>query len=83
MDNMKIAVVSDSHDNKDNLEKVVTIANKSREADFIFYGHLYKVDVRKEGKTHILNPGESGGLVRKPTFFIVDMDTHSFEKILL
>jgi putative phosphoesterase len=164
MDNIKIAVVSDSHDNKDNLEKVAAIANdnncsflfhlgdfispytarglktfkgivkavygncdgellelqkaivtmggeiekppykleldgkkiilmhepfmleelvKSQEADFIFYGHLHKVDVRREGKTHILNPGDAGGWVRYPSFFIVDMNTHSFEKIML
>jgi putative phosphoesterase len=161
---MKIAVVSDSHDNKDNLEKVATIANEnhcsylfhlgdfvspytasslntfngivkavygncdgeklelqktiitiggeiekppfkfkldgkifilmhepyqledlieSQEADFIFYGHLHKIDVRKEGKTHVLNPGESGGKVRKPSFFIVDTQDLSFEKKLI
>ena len=56
---------------------------KSQEADFIFYGHLHKVDVRREGKTHILNPGDCGGWVRNPSFFIVDMGTHSFEKIML
>ena len=56
---------------------------KSQEADFIFYGHLHRVDVRKEGKTHVLNPGEAGGLVRKPTFFIVDLAADSFEKISL
>jgi len=164
MDNTKIAVVSDSHDNKDNLEKIAALANnnkcsylfhlgdftspytaqrlktfkgivkavygncdgehpglqktiitmggeiekppykfelegkkiilmhepflleeliKSQEADFIFYGHLHKVDVRREGKTHVLNPGESGGWVRNPSFFLVDLDTLSFEKILL
>lgn len=164
MDNMKIAVVSDSHDNKDNLEKVAAIANdnncsflfhlgdfispytarglktfkgivravygncdgellelqktiitmggeiekppyklelegkkiillhepfllekllKSQEADFIFYGHLHKIDVRRQGKTLVLNPGDSGGWVRNPTFFIVDMDAYSFEKIML
>jgi len=164
MDNMKIAVVSDSHDNTDHLERVAVVANeydcsylfhlgditspstaqrlndfkgivkavygncdgdipslkrtintmggeiqsppfkvdlegkkiillhepfhleelaKSQEADYIFYGHLHRIDERKVGKTHILNPGESGGWVNNPSFFIVDMDSGLFEQISL
>jgi putative phosphoesterase len=164
MENLRIAVVSDSHDNTTNLEKTASIANekkcsylfhlgdfvspftaqklkafngiikavygncdgellglqktinniggdidkppmkfdlegkrvilmhepflleeliKSQEADFIFYGHLHKIDMRKEGKTLVLNPGDSSGWVQKPTFFIVDMDSAAAEKIKL
>lgn len=54
---------------------------KSQEADFIFYGHLHKVDVRKEGRTVVINPGESGGWMRKPHFFIVNIITGEAEQI--
>jgi putative phosphoesterase len=164
MDNLRIAVVSDSHDNATNLEKAAGIANeqncsylfhlgdfvspytaqklkefkgiikavygncddelpglqktiitmggdidkppmklelegkqvillhepflldeliKSQETDFIFYGHLHKANVRKEGKTLVLNPGDSGGWVQKPTFFVLDLDSAAVEKISL
>lgn len=164
MENMKIAVVSDSHDNKDNLEKVATIANdyncsylfhlgdvvspntiqglkyfkgivkavfgncdgelsklqktvntmggeiekppckleldgkkiilmhepflleeliKAQATDYIFYGHMHKVDLRRVGKTHVLNPGESRGWRQNPSFFIVDMNTRTFKKFEL
>jgi putative phosphoesterase len=29
--------------------------------DVIVYGHTHKADIRKEGKTLLLNPGEAGG----------------------
>ena len=53
----------------------------SRDADFIFYGHMHKAEVRKVGKTLVLNPGEAGGRGRKPTFFIVDLLSGEHEKI--
>ena len=161
---MKIAVISDSHDNTDNISKAVDIANKkdcsflfhlgdfvspfcalrlgdfegkvkavfgncdgekiglirafnsinaeiqkppsvmeienkkivlmhepflfdeiihSDEIDFIFYGHLHKIDQRKEKNTYILNPGETGGWVENPSFFVVDINSNIFEKIEL
>ena len=55
----------------------------SGEVDYIFYGHLHKIDQRIENNTHILNPGETGGWVEKPTFFIVDLLSNQFEKIEL
>jgi putative phosphoesterase len=55
----------------------------AQEADFIFYGHLHKVDVRKVGKTRVVNPGETGGWVRKPSFFIVDLFSGDCQKIEL
>ena len=55
----------------------------SGEVDYIFYGHLHKIDHRKENNTHILNPGESGGWVVKPSFFICDLVSEQFEKIKL
>jgi len=159
---MKLAVVSDSHDNTDNLERVAAIANRERcayllhlgditsplsarhlkefngiiqavygncdgelqgltqafntiggridrppfrleiedkkfilmheplilddliasqELDYILYGHLHKVDRRRVGSTLILNPGESGGWMRRPSFFILDLHSGDTEKI--
>lgn len=34
---------------------------KSGSYDVIIYGHTHKVDVRREGKTLVINPGECGG----------------------
>ena len=53
----------------------------SGEDDFVFYGHLHKVAQRKESDTHILNPGETGGWVNRPSFFIVDIHSYHFQKI--
>jgi uncharacterized protein len=162
MSNVKITIVSDSHDNKDHVEKIADVANeagcmylfhlgdivspytaeklssfkgivkavygncdgdllglqrvfntmggdiekspfklelegkriimmhepvlldeliKSQEADYIFYGHLHKVDFRRVGKTTVLNPGDAGGWVRKATFFILDLFSGEAEQI--
>ncbi len=54
---------------------------KSHDLDFIFYGHLHKVDFRVEGKTHILNPGELAGLLDEPGFYVVDFNSMQFNRI--
>lgn len=53
---------------------------KSNEIDYIFYGHLHKVDFRRISKTTILNPGESAGFKKTSNFFIMDLLTDNFEK---
>lgn len=62
-----------------NLDQLV----EEQHSDFIFYGHLHKVDYRKIGGTYVLNPGETGGWFRKPGFFIVDIAATKFEQIEL
>jgi len=52
----------------------------TQEHDFIFYGHLHKADIRKERKTWILNPGGAGSSIKKPSFFIVDLNTNQMEQ---
>jgi len=48
--------------------------------DFIFYGHTHKVDIKKVGKTLIVNPGESCGyLTGKATIVLLDSKTGSTE----
>ena len=36
---------------------------RSRDLDFLVFGHTHKPEVRTQGKTLVLNPGESGGWV--------------------
>ncbi|MGB9789845.1 metallophosphoesterase [Thermotoga caldifontis] len=48
----------------------------SQQYDFIFYGHTHKLDVRKQGRTVLVNPGDgSGYLAEKPSAVFVDPET--------
>ncbi len=55
----------------------------SREPDFIFFGHTHESYFRREGKTVIINPGETAGIKNKPTFYILDIFKDNFEEINL
>ncbi len=55
----------------------------SEEFDYLFYGHLHKVDFRKIKNTIIMNPGELCGRSSAPTFFILNLDTAEYSKIEL
>ena len=59
------------------LEEVIM----SGEPDFIFFGHTHEPYFRREGKTVIINPGEIAGIMRKPTFYILDIPRENFEQI--
>jgi len=51
---------------------VATYASSGK-YDVIIYGHTHKPDIRREGKTLILNPGEAGGwLTGKSTVALLD-----------
>lgn len=44
----------------------------------IIYGHTHKPELRKEGQTLIINPGECGGwLSGKSTVAVVELDTQT------
>ncbi len=52
--------------------------------DVVVYGHLHKADVRKRGKTLIINPGETGSwLYGKSTVAIADLSKMTAEIITL
>lgn len=54
----------------------------SEKFDLIIYGHTHEVDLRKIGKTLILNPGEAcGWLYGKATFIILDVNSLESEVI--
>jgi len=55
-------------------EKLVDSLVKSQKYDIVIYGHTHHVDLRKIGKTLIINPGECGGwLTGKSTIALLDL----------
>ena len=47
--------------------------------DLVVYGHTHKPEIKKQGKTTIINPGTLGGLWNSPTFAIYDTSTGKAE----
>lgn len=48
---------------------------RSGDFDLVVYGHTHEVDVRREGDTMLLNPGETGAwLTGRATVAIVDLE---------
>ncbi len=48
--------------------------------DFIFYGHIHKVDIRKSVKTVLINPGDASGyLSNQATVVFVNPQTKEIE----
>ncbi len=57
---------------------------KSQVYDLIVYGHTHEGEIRKVGKTLVVNPGECGGwLYGKSTVAIVDLDTREGQLVSL
>ncbi|MGC8819687.1 MAG: metallophosphoesterase [Fervidobacterium sp.] len=55
-------------------------AVKSQLYDFVFYGHTHRLDTYQEGKTLVINPGESCGyLTGRATAVILDPKTKEYE----
>ncbi len=53
---------------------------RSQMYDFVFYGHTHQLDIRKEGRTLVVNPGEACGcLTGKSTAVFVNPDDQSYE----
>jgi putative phosphoesterase len=60
---------------------VATYASSGK-YDIIIYGHTHKPDIRREGKTFILNPGETGGwLTGKSTVALLNPEKKEAEII--
>jgi putative phosphoesterase len=56
----------------------------SQEFYLIIYGHTHKAEIRNEGKTLVVNPGECGGWVEgKSTIAVADLETQKAEIIEL
>ena len=54
-------------------DDIISDLAKSQAYDIIIYGHTHKVDLYKEEKTTVINPGECGGwLTGKSTIAILD-----------
>ena len=57
-------------------EKLIDALVESQKYDVVIYGHTHHIDLRKIGKTLIVNPGECGGwLTGKSTIALLDMKT--------
>ncbi len=53
---------------------------ETKNFDFVLYGHLHKVDIRKVGSCVILNPGEIYGYISgKCSFAIIDLESGNVE----
>jgi uncharacterized protein len=57
------------------LEKLIDDLAESQKYEVIIYGHTHRTDLRKIGKTLIINPGECGGwLSGKSTIALLDLE---------
>ncbi|OYT59090.1 YfcE family phosphodiesterase [Euryarchaeota archaeon ex4484_178] len=65
---------------RERTRRIVDTFAKSEEYDFILYGHIHQVDIRRIGSTFILNPGEACGyLFGKNTAAILDPENYRVE----
>jgi putative phosphoesterase len=72
----KIIVLHEHH--------IVDALADSGHFDLLIYGHTHMPDIRKVGKTLVINPGEAGSwLYGKSTVALVDLDTMEAEIIEL
>ncbi|MBI5633587.1 MAG: metallophosphoesterase [Nitrospirae bacterium] len=72
----KIVIMHEQH--------VVEALAESNHFDLIVYGHTHTPDIRKQGNTLIVNPGElSGWLYGKSTMAIADLSSLSAELLEL
>jgi len=56
-------------------EELIKALAESQRYDVIIYGHTHLTDLRKIGKTIIINPGECGGwLTGKSTIALLDLE---------
>ena len=57
---------------------------KSQIFDFVFYGHTHEMDIREEGRTLIVNPGEGCGcLTGRATAVLVNPVSKKYEVLEL
>lgn len=57
------------------LEKLIDDLAESQKYEVIIYGHTHRADLRKIGKTLIVNPGECGGwLTGKSTIALLELE---------
>ncbi len=61
--------------------KIAYALAKTEEYEFVFCGHTHKYEVKKIGKTLVINPGEILGKEGAPSFVILDLKTGEHKKI--
>lgn len=55
----------------------------SDQFDYIFYGHLHEIDLKTINNTTVLNPGELGGWLKTASFYILNLKTKEFDRIII
>ncbi|MEM2112472.1 MAG: metallophosphoesterase [Candidatus Bathyarchaeia archaeon] len=81
LDSLKIALL---HGHEDDLLKSLISLHESGAYSVIAYGHTHRTEVKKLGKTLIINPGEvCGYLSGNSTFAILDTKTLDVEIVYL
>ena len=57
-------------------EELINAIAESQRYEVIIYGHTHRIDLRRNRKTLIINPGECGGwLTGKSTIALLDLET--------
>ncbi|HEC91392.1 MAG TPA: metallophosphoesterase [Candidatus Atribacteria bacterium] len=57
-------------------ERLIDTLAESQKYDVVIYGHTHRTDLRKIGKTIIINPGECGGwLTGKSSIALLDLES--------
>jgi predicted phosphodiesterase len=80
---MRVAIMSDSHDNIWNLRKAVEMVNHRGECRLVCFGHTHEHEVKRAGNVTLLNPGEIMGKEGSPGFCFVDTETSEIQRVEL
>ena len=68
---------------KENTLEIVNALAVSNRWDAVLYGHTHEADVRRVNGTLVLNPGDGGGSLARPSVAILDLDRLEAEIIWL
>ena len=73
---MKIAILSDLHDN------IGRALARGQQFDVVCFGHNHRFEVGAQGRTLVINPGEIyGGLTGQSTFVVYDTATGTADRV--
>jgi len=67
----------------ENTLEIVDALAVSNRWDAVLYGHTHKADLRRADGTLILNPGDGGGSLERPSLAVLDLDSMEAEIVWL
>ncbi len=68
---------------KENTLEIINALAVSNKWDAILYGHTHEADLRVANGTLILNPGDAGGNLEKPSIAVLDLEKLEAEIVWL